>query len=148
MSQSIALVAVAVRDYDEAKQYYSQVLGFEIVEDVLQENGKRWIVAAPTGKGQMGLLLQKAFTDEQVSRIGNQTGGKVFLFLRTDDFDRDYDLYQSRGVRFIESPREESYGKVVKFEDVYGNRWDLLQVAELESVSDTVKEEVILSSNI
>ena len=128
MEQYIALVAVVVRDYDEAKDYYTSVLGFSIVEDTEQENGKRWIVLSPPGSSKTGIILQKALTDEQFLRVGNQTGGRVFLFLHTDDFSRDFSEYQKRGVTFLETPREEGYGTVVKFEDLYKNRWDLLQL--------------------
>ena len=119
-----------MRDYDEAKNFYVQSLGFREVEDILQENGKRWVLLAPPGNSEVSILLQKALTSEQLIRVGNQTGGRVFLFLQTDDFDRDYETYERRGVKFIESPRDETYGKVVKFEDLYGNRWDLLQLTE------------------
>ncbi len=128
MNLSIAYIAVVVRDYDDAKRYYTDVLGFQKTEDAPRENNQRWILLAPPGSSETRILLQKAITDDQILRIGNQTGGRVFLFLQTDDFERDYQEYLRRGVKFIESPREEEYGKVVKFEDLCGNRWYLLQL--------------------
>lgn len=130
MPNSIALVSVVVRDYDEAIAYYTTALGFALIEDEPRENGKRWVVVGPRGpSGPRGasLLLARAASDAQTTAIGNQTGGRVFLFLHTDDFWRDYRTMQSRGVRFIEPPREEAYGTVVVFEDMYGNKWDLVQ---------------------
>lgn len=125
MAQHIGYVALVVRDYDEAITYYTNVLGFELVEDTPIE-GKRWVLVRPPGGAGTCLLLARAVNPEQASRIGNQTGGRVFLFLHTDDFRRDYEAMRSRGVRFMEEPRHESYGTVVVFEDLYGNRWDLL----------------------
>jgi catechol 2,3-dioxygenase-like lactoylglutathione lyase family enzyme len=125
--QHIAAVAIVVRDYDEAKDYYSRVLGFDVVADTPMDEGKRWLVVAPPGPGEMQLVLAKATDPEQLSRVGNQTGGRVFLFLHTDDFHRDYEAYRSRGVVFRESPREEAYGTVAVFQDLYGNLWDLIQ---------------------
>lgn len=127
MSQTIASVALVVRDYDEAIAYYSGVLGFELIEDAPLGAGKRWVVVQPRGSMGTSLLLARATTPEQESRIGNQTGGRVFLFLHTDDLGRDYDLYRERGVAFIETPREEDYGRVVVFTDLYGNKWDLVE---------------------
>ena len=126
-SQTIAHIALVVSDYDEAIDYYTRVLGFDLVEDTPREPGKRWVLVAPPGGNGSALLLARAANAEQTSRIGNQTGGRVFLFLHTDDFERDYAAYVARGVRFIETPRRESYGSVVVFEDLYGNRWDLIQ---------------------
>ena len=117
-------LAIVVRDYDEAIQYYTKTLGFTLVEDTPQP-GKRWVVVRPP-KGAVTLLLARAKNASEEARIGNQTGGRVFLFLDTDDFDRDYGALKSRGVKFIEEPRNESYGKVVVFEDLYGNKWDLV----------------------
>ena len=129
MNQSIGYVSVIVRDYDEAIAYYTVKLHFKIVEDKALGAGKRWVLAAPAGSTGACLLLAKAVTPLQESRIGDQTGGRVFLFLHTDDFSRDYDAMRSRGVRFLEAPRQEDYGMVAVFEDFYGNRWDLVQPA-------------------
>ncbi len=125
--QRIAHVAIVVRDYDEAIQYYTGRLGFELLEDRDQGGGKRWVLVAPAGGAGTALLLARAATPEQESRIGNQTGGRVFLFLHTDDFSRDYELMRARGVQFLEQPRHEPYGTVAVFQDLYGNRWDLLE---------------------
>lgn len=127
MAQRIGFVAVVVRDYDEALAYFTKVLGFELVEDTSLGPQKRWILVAPPGSQDTCLLLARAANPEQASRIGNQTGGRVFLFLHTDDFWRDFHALKGRGVNFQEAPREESYGTVAVFEDIYGNRWDLLQ---------------------
>ena len=124
--QAIAHIAVVVRDYDEAIAWFARALGFELVADNDMGGGKRWVLVAPRSGG-VQLLLAKATSPEQKSRIGNQTGGRVFLFLETDDFHRDHEAFQSRGVNFLEAPREEGYGTVAVFEDLYGNRWDLLQ---------------------
>jgi catechol 2,3-dioxygenase-like lactoylglutathione lyase family enzyme len=128
MKQSIGCVAVLVTDYDEAIAYYTRVLGFRIVQDDAITAGKRWVVVAPPGALEGGLLLAKAKNEAELSAVGRQTGGRVFLFLHTDDFWRDYRAFLDRGVRFAESPREEVYGTVAVFEDLYGNRWDLLQL--------------------
>ncbi|HSE12540.1 MAG TPA: VOC family protein [Rudaea sp.] len=127
MQQSIAHIALVVRDYDEAIAYYTQVLGFELLEDTTLAPGKRWVLVAPRGNRGASLLLARAASPEQQTRVGNQTGGRVFLFLHTDDFQRDYQTFLDRGVRFIEVPRNEAYGTVVVFEDLYGNRWDLIE---------------------
>src|SRR6185436_19072933 len=127
MSQTIGYIALVVRDYDEAIAFYSEKLGFRLIEDKPIEN-KRWVLVAPRGTNSPCLLLARAVTPEQESRIGNQTGGRVFLFLHTDDFWRDYAAMKARGVQFIENPRQESYGMVAVFEDLYGNKWDLLQL--------------------
>lgn len=126
--QSLALVSVVVRDYDEALAFYVGTLGFELVEDTyIPEQDKRWVVVSPPGATESRLLLARASTPEQESRIGNQTGGRVFLFLYTDDFDRDYARYRAKGVVFVREPKQERYGKVAVFRDPYGNLWDLLQ---------------------
>src|SRR5262249_12085944 len=125
LNQTIAHVVLVVRDYDEAIDYYTRVMGFELLEDTALGPGKRWVLVAPRGGGA-SLLLAKAANDEQASRIGNQTGGRVFLFLHTDDFARDHRHLLAHGVRFVEAPRHESYGTVAVFEDLYGNRWDLI----------------------
>src|SRR5690349_12120255 len=128
MKQSIVHVALLVRDYDEAIAFYTKKLHFTVVEDTYQpEQDKRWVLIAPPGSADTTLLLARASNPEQEAFIGHQTGGRVFLFLRTDDFWRDYHDMQSRGVRFTEGPREEAYGTVAVFLDLYGNRWDLVQ---------------------
>lgn len=126
--QHIGYVSLLVRDYDEAIAYFIGQLGFELVEDTDLGNGKRWGVIAPSGSLETRILLAKAATVDQAQRIGDQTGGRVFLFLHTDDFWRDYEAYRSKGVLFREEPRVESYGTVAVFDDLYGNRWDLLQL--------------------
>jgi catechol 2,3-dioxygenase-like lactoylglutathione lyase family enzyme len=128
MKQFIGLTALVVRDYDEALEFYVGKLGFTLVEDFdVPEQKKRWVVVAPPGAGDTRLLLARAVGTEQVARIGNQTGGRVFLFLYTDDFWRDYREFQSKGVIFVREPKEESYGTVAVFRDLYGNLWDLVQ---------------------
>jgi catechol 2,3-dioxygenase-like lactoylglutathione lyase family enzyme len=127
-SQSIGLTALLVRDYDEALNFYVRRLGFEVVEDTyIPAQDKRWVVIAPAGSKGSALLLARAVNQEQASRIGNQTGGRIFLFLYTDDFWRDYSAYQAKGVVFVRDPKEETYGTVAVFKDLYGNLWDLLQ---------------------
>ena len=126
MKQILAHVAIVVRDYDEAIDWYTRVLGFELVEDSPRGPGKRWVLVAPRGGGA-SLLLARAANAEQATRVGNQTGGRVFLFLHTDDFERDYRALLAHGVHFVEQPRYEEYGTVVVFEDLYGNRWDLIE---------------------
>jgi catechol 2,3-dioxygenase-like lactoylglutathione lyase family enzyme len=128
MQQTIGLIAIVVRDYDEAIAFYTQVLGFALIEDTaIPEREKRWVVVAPRGAGGSQILLARAVGAEQLSRIGNQTGGRVFLFLYTNDFWRDYRMYKSRGVVFVREPKVERYGTVAVFRDVYGNLWDLLE---------------------
>ena len=129
MPQSIAHLTLVVRNYDEALAFYTQKLGFDLLQDVPLPDNKRWILVSPANSRGAALLLAEAATPEQSLAIGNQTGGRVFLFLHTDDFWRDYKTYQSRGVRFLETPRKESYGTVAVFEDLYGNKWDLLEPA-------------------
>jgi catechol 2,3-dioxygenase-like lactoylglutathione lyase family enzyme len=130
--QTFGYVALVVRDYDEAVAYFTQSLGFHVVEDSpskdRQGGDKRWVLIAPAGSAGTKLLLAKASTPEEASRVGNQTGGRVFLFLHTDDFWRDYRAMTDRGVKFCESPRQEPYGTVAVFQDLYGNKWDLLQL--------------------
>jgi catechol 2,3-dioxygenase-like lactoylglutathione lyase family enzyme len=122
----ISEVALLVRDYDEAIRFFTQSLGFELLEDTRRSTEKRWVRVAPPGGGGSALLLARAATPEQERAVGNQSGGRVFLFLRTDDFDREYTHMRSQGVRFTEEPRREEYGKVAVFLDLYGNRWDLI----------------------
>lgn len=130
MKQHLGLVALVVRDYDEAIDFYTKTLDFELVEDTfLPEEDKRWVVIAPPGATETHLLLARAATPEQEARIGDPTGGRVSFFLYTDDFERDYARYLERGVSFVRPPKTESYGTVAVFEDLYGNRWDLLQPA-------------------
>ncbi|MGH3502596.1 MAG: VOC family protein [Nocardioidaceae bacterium] len=124
----IGLVTLVVREYDEAIAFYVGVAGFELIEDTDLGGGKRWVVVRPPGS-QAGLLLAHAVTPRQEARIGEQTGGRVGFFLYTDDFQRDHELMRDRGARFVESPRHEAYGTVAVFEDLYGNRWDLIQPA-------------------
>jgi catechol 2,3-dioxygenase-like lactoylglutathione lyase family enzyme len=128
MKQKLGCVALVVRDYDEAIAFYTQSLGFHLVEDTDLGDGKRWVRVRPPGSGGTDLLLAQAANPEQAGRIGNQTGGRVFLFLHTDDFWRDYRAMTARGVKFVRPPSEESYGTVAVFEDLYGNMWDLLQL--------------------
>jgi catechol 2,3-dioxygenase-like lactoylglutathione lyase family enzyme len=127
MGQKIAHVAIVVRDYDDAIAYYTNALGFDLVEDTPLGGGKRWVLVRPQGSDGTCLLLAQAASQEQESRVGNQTGGRVFLFLHTDDFWSDYNAMKTRGVQFIEEPREEAYGTVVVFVDHCGNKWDLVE---------------------
>jgi catechol 2,3-dioxygenase-like lactoylglutathione lyase family enzyme len=130
LRQAIAHVALLVGDYDEAIAFFTRTLRFTLVEDTPLGGAKRWVLVAPPGPDRTALLLAKADGPEQSARVGDQTGGRVFLFLHTDDFWRDYEEMRSRGVVFRESPRREAYGTVAVFEDLYGNRWDLLQPAD------------------
>lgn len=133
MAQTLAQVTFLVREYDETIAFFTQKLGFLLLENTPLPNGKRWVVIKPDSLGSAALLLAKASTPEQQNAIGNQTGGRVFLFLHTDDFWRDYHTMQSRGVNFLENPREEPYGTVCVFEDLYANKWDLLMPVTLSS---------------
>jgi catechol 2,3-dioxygenase-like lactoylglutathione lyase family enzyme len=129
MHQSIIHIALLVRDYDEAIAFYTEKLGFTLLEDTYQpEQHKRWVVVAPPGSTGTTLLLAQAATPEQGRFVGDQAGGRVFLFLRTDDFWRDYQAMQERGVRFVREPKRVEYGTVAVFEDLYGNRWDLVEL--------------------
>jgi len=128
MKQAIGLVSLVVREYDEAIAFYVGALGFTLVEDsYVPEQDKRWVVVAPPGSTESSLLLARASTAEQAAHVGNQTGGRVFLFLYTDNFDRDYANYKAKGVAFVREPKEEPYGTVAVFRDLYGNLWDLIQ---------------------
>jgi catechol 2,3-dioxygenase-like lactoylglutathione lyase family enzyme len=128
MPQHLGLVSLVVADYDEAIAFYVGVLGFALVEDTyLPAQDKRWVVVAPPGAAESRLLLARASDEPQRSRIGSQTGGRVFLFLYTDDFERDFSAYRRKGVKFIREPKVEPYGTVAVFEDLYGNLWDLVQ---------------------
>ncbi len=131
MAQSIVHVALVVKDYDEAIEFYTKKLGFTLVEDTYQpEQDKRWVVVGPSGSYGTNLLLARPANQEQSSFVGNQTGGRVFLFLKTDDFWRDYNEFGSRGVKFVRAPKQEEYGTVAGFEDFYGNLWDLLELKQ------------------
>ena len=130
MPQTLAHVTLLVRNYDDALVYFTDALGFRVVVNSPLPAGKRWLVVAPPGSRGASLLLAQAATPEQLQQVGNQAGGRVFLFLHTDDFWRDYRLMQAANVKFLESPRQESYGTVAVFEDLYGNKWDLLQPAD------------------
>ncbi len=127
MNQRLAQVALVVRDYDEAIQYYTQTLHFDLLEDTTLSDTKRWVVVAPKGSGGCRLLLAKAANEEQQSRVGNQTGGRVFLFLHTDDLLRDYKALTGKGVTFVRPPATEAWGRVAVFRDLYGNLWDLIE---------------------
>ena len=131
MSQNLALICLLVRDYEEAIRFFTHSLGFRLIEDSPSKDrdgrDKRWVRVAPPGSRGTSLLLAKASNEEEFSRVGNQTGGRVFLFLHTDDFSRDHSAMLAKGVQFLRPPREESYGIVAVFEDLYGNQWDLLQ---------------------
>ena len=127
MTLSLGLVTVLVRAYDEAIAYFVDVLGFALVQDTPMPDGKRWVVVAPDPAQGTQLLLARAVDAPQASRIGNQTGGRVFLFLYTDNFERDYSAFVSRGVEFVRGPVREAYGTVAVFRDVYGNQWDLIE---------------------
>lgn len=127
MKQHIAHISLLVKDYDEAIQFYTQQLNFNLIEDTILSETKRWVLVAPKGSTECCLLLAKAANEEQQSRIGNQTGGRVFLFLYTDDFWRDYKNMLDKKIKFIREPHEEKYGTVAVFEDLYGNLWDLIE---------------------
>ena len=137
MPQHLGLVAVVVRDYDEALSFYVGTLGFTLVEDTLvPEQAKRWVIVSPPGARESQLLLARAVGEAQTSCVGNQTGGRVFLFLYTDNFVRDYENYRNRGVVFVREPRDEPYGTVAVFQDLYGNFWDLVQPKPKAADSD------------
>ena len=137
MSQTIGYTTMVVRDYDEAVAFFTRSLGFDLIEDTPSKDRrgreKRWVLVAPRGSAATAILLARASTPEEVSRIGNQTGGRVFLFLHTDDFWRDYNAIREKGVKFIREPKEEEYGTVAVFEDLYGSKWDLLELTTLSS---------------
>ena len=132
MPQNLGYLTLVVRDYDEAISFFTESLGFDLIEDTpsidRQGRDKRWVLIAPPGSTGTRILLAKASNTEEASRIGNQTGGRVFLFLHTDDFWRDYRAMTAKGVKFVREPKEEEYGTVAVFEDLYGNKWDLLQL--------------------
>ncbi len=126
MNQKLIHIAVVVRDYDEAIRFYTKKLGFRLVEDTVLSDVKRWVLVEPPGEGSCQLLLAKAATPVQENRVGDQTGGRVFLFLHTDDFDRDYQNLLTQNITIVRGPSSEEYGRVVVFEDLYGNKWDLI----------------------
>lgn len=136
MNQSIVHVAVVVRDYDEAIEFYTGKLGFDLIEDTPQpEQNKRWVVVAPPSSRGTTVLLARAATAEQARFVGDQADGRVFLFLKTDDFQRDYERMRDAGVTFVREPKQAGYGTVAVFEDLYGNRWDLVQFAPRHPMS-------------
>ena len=130
MRQRLKHIALVVREYDEAIHFFVKLVGFELVADTFQpDQGKRWVIVAPPGSGADGvsIVLSRANNDEQANAIGNQSGGRVFMFLETDDFDRDYTAMVTNGIHFVREPATQAYGKVAVFEDLYGNLWDLIQ---------------------
>ena len=127
INQTIAHIALVVKDYDEAINFYTEKLGFFLIEDTWLSETKRWVLISPRGDDSCKLLLAKAANEQQLSRVGNQTGGRVFLFLYTNDFKRDYDAYRSKGIEFVREPLQEAYGTVAVFKDLYGNLWDLIE---------------------
>jgi catechol 2,3-dioxygenase-like lactoylglutathione lyase family enzyme len=126
MKQTLSLIALVVDDYDEAIAFYTEKLNFKLIEDTVQTDTKRWVVVQPPGSEGCSILLAKASNEEQKTRVGNQTGGRVFLFLHTDDFWRDYNSWKAKGVEFVREPKKESYGTVAVFKDLYGNLWDFI----------------------
>lgn len=140
MVQSIIHIALVVKDYDEAIEFYTKKLNFTLIEDTYQlEQDKRWVVVSPPGSVGTTILLARASKSEQEPFIGNQTGGRVFLFLNTDDFWRDYNEMVSKGIEFVREPKDQSYGMVAVFKDLYGNLWDLLQLKEDHPISKRIK---------
>ncbi len=129
MKQQLAHIALVVRDYDEAIKFYTEKLHFELIEDTQLSETKRWVLIAPKGSNGSKLLLAQASTDEQKKRVGNQTGGRVFLFLHTDNFERDYKNLIQQKIKIVREPKKEVYGTVAVFEDLYGNLWDLIEPA-------------------
>ncbi len=127
MNRSIVQVALVVKEYDEAIDFYTQKLGFELIENTPLSESKRWVVVKPKGDGTCSLLLAKAASEEQEAAIGHQTGGRVFLFLHTDDFWRDYKSFTQKNIKFVREASEQEHGIVAVFEDLYGNLWDLIQ---------------------
>jgi catechol 2,3-dioxygenase-like lactoylglutathione lyase family enzyme len=127
MKQHLSAVTLLVPGYDEAIAYYMGKLGFKLLEDTALSATKRWVVVAPPGNSETGLLLAQADSPNQLEAIGNQAGGRVFLILKTDDFDRDFARFKQAGIEFLEAPRSEAYGKVVVFRDAFGNKWDLIE---------------------
>ena len=140
MIQSIVHIALVVKEYDEAIEFYTKKLHFNLIEDTYQpEQDKRWVVVSPPGSSGTTILLAKASKQEQEPFIGNQAGGRVFLFLGTDDFWRDYDEMISKGIEFVREPKEQDYGTVAVFKDLYGNLWDLIQFSENHPLAKRIK---------
>jgi catechol 2,3-dioxygenase-like lactoylglutathione lyase family enzyme len=140
MKQSIVHIALVVRDYDEAIDFYVNTLGFELLDDTYQpEQDKRWVVVAPPGGSGTTILLARASKPEQEPFIGNQAGGRIFLFLNTDDFWRDFERLKQHGVRIVREPKQQDYGMVAVFADLYGNQWDLLQLNDDHPIARRVK---------
>ncbi|MEH7400049.1 MULTISPECIES: VOC family protein [Bacillaceae] len=140
MIQSIVHIALVVKEYDEAIEFYTKKLHFNLIEDTYQpEQDKRWVVVSPPGSSGTTILLAKASKQEQEPFIGNQAGGRVFLFLGTDDFWRDYDEMNSKGIEFVREPKVEDYGKVAVFKDLYGNLWDLIQFSDNHPLAKRIK---------
>lgn len=132
MNRNINHITLVVKDYDESIHYYTKMLEFEVVEDTKINDKKRWVILKPKGKSNFSLLIAKAANKEQLKSIGNQTGGRVFLFMNTDNFDRDFELFNKNGVEFVRQPIEEPYGKVAVFKDLYGNLWDLIEPRKVQ----------------
>lgn len=132
MNQRLAHISIVVNDYDEAIDFYTKKLNFRLLEDTVLSEDKRWVLVAPFGEGHCSLLLAKASTEEQKSRVGNQTGGRVFLFLYTDNFERDYQNLINHNISIIRQPVKEVWGTVAVFEDLYGNLWDLIEPLTVE----------------
>ncbi len=145
MMQHISAVTLLVPDYDEAIAFYVGKLGFRLVEDTALSATKRWVVVAPPGGSETGLLLAQADSQDQRKAIGNQTGGRVFLILKTDAFDRDYMRFKQAGIEFLEEPRLEAYGKVVVFQDIFGNKWDLIEPLSTQSENVPLLRKVRMS---
>ncbi len=135
MKQFIAHLALVVKDYDEAIDFYTRKLGFRLVEDTVLSETKRWVIVTPPGNGECSLLLARAANSEQLKAVGSQTGGRVFLFLHTDNFHRDYHAMLEKGIHFVRPPAKEIYGTVAVFEDLYGNLWDLLEPSAMGKVN-------------
>lgn len=127
MGQRITHVSILVKEYDEAIEFYTKKLNFDLIEDTKLSETKRWVLVKPKGKGECSLLLAKAANEEQKMFIGNQSGGRVFLFLYTDDFDNDYNNLVKQNITIVREPTNEKYGKVLVFKDLYGNKWDLIE---------------------
>ena len=142
MTQQIIHTSLLVKDYDEAIEFYVGKLNFELIEDTALDDGKRWVVVAPAGVGAMSLLLAEASTQTQFERVGDQSGGRVFLFLSTDDFWRDFKRLQSAGVEFVREPETQAYGIVAVFRDLYGNLWDLLEPSANHRLCSKLKRSV------
>jgi catechol 2,3-dioxygenase-like lactoylglutathione lyase family enzyme len=134
MLKDIVHIALLVKDYDEAIQFYTQKLGFVLIEDTVLSEVKRWVLIAPNATSSCKILLAKAANQKQTWSIGNQTGGRVFLFLQTDDFDKDHNKLLSNGIKFVRQPIQEAYGKVAVFEDLYGNLWDLIEYHVVDKI--------------